>query len=101
MPQRMCIVCRDRSAKRTLTRIVRSPEGAVTVDLTGKLNGRGAYLCDDRSCWDKALAGELLGKALKTTIDEQTKSELRGFAERSFTDSAETPRTAQEGIEIG
>ena len=99
MPQRMCVVCRDRSAKRTLTRIVRSPDGAVTVDLTGKLNGRGAYLCDDKSCWDKALAGDVLGKALKTTIDEQTKSELREFAERSFTDSADAPRTAHEGID--
>lgn len=93
----MCVVCRDRSAKRSLTRVVRTPDGAVLVDPTGKMNGRGAYLCDDKTCWDKALAGDVLGKALKTTIDEHAKQELREFAECSFTDSAETPRTAQEG----
>lgn len=99
VPQRMCVVCRDRSAKRALTRVVRTPEGAITIDPTGKLNGRGAYLCDDKSCWDKALAGDVLGKALKATIDEQSKRELREFAERSFSDSADAPRTAQEGID--
>lgn len=99
MPQRMCIVCRDRSAKRALTRIVRPPEGAVAVDPTGKMNGRGAYLCDDKTCWDKALGGDVLGKALKATIDEQTMNELREFAERNFTDSTDAPRTAQEGID--
>jgi predicted RNA-binding protein YlxR (DUF448 family) len=94
----MCIVCRDRSAKRTLTRIVRSPDGVVRVDPTGKLNGRGAYLCDDVACWSRALAGDGLEKALKTTIDESTKNELRAFAERSLTASADASRTAREGI---
>ena len=98
VPQRMCIVCRDRSAKRTLTRIVRSPEGDVRVDPTGKLNGRGAYLCDDPACWKRALAADGLEQALKTTIDETTKQELRAFAERSLTASADASRTAREGI---
>jgi predicted RNA-binding protein YlxR (DUF448 family) len=93
----MCIVCRDRSAKRTLTRLVRTPEGRVVVDPTGKMNGRGAYLCDDKTCWDRALAGDLIAKALKTSLDDTTKQELRAFAERSFTASAESPRAAQEG----
>ncbi len=99
MPQRMCVVCRDRSAKRSLTRVVRTPEGVVMVDPTGKLNGRGAYLCDDKTCWNKALAGDILGKSLKTTIDEQTKNALHEFAERNFTVLADAPRAAQEGID--
>lgn len=93
----MCIVCRDRSAKRALTRVVRTPEGRVVVDPTGKMNGRGAYLCDDKTCWDRALAGDLIAKALKTSLDDTTKQELRAFAERNFTALAETPRAAQEG----
>jgi hypothetical protein len=59
-------------AKQTLTRIVRSPDG-VQVDLTGKLSGRGAYLHDQRECWEKALKGAL-ANALKTklTVEERT-----------------------------
>ena len=95
----MCVVCRDRSAKRSLTRVVRAPDGVASVDPTGKLNGRGAYLCNDKTCWERALTGDLLGKALKTTIDDQTKRELREFAERNFTVSGEDSRTAQEGID--
>jgi predicted RNA-binding protein YlxR (DUF448 family) len=55
VPQRMCIGCRSVRSKRDLMRVVRSPEGAVHVDYTGKANGRGAYLCRNRLCWQKAI----------------------------------------------
>ncbi|MBT3188588.1 MAG: YlxR family protein [Anaerolineae bacterium] len=72
VPQRTCVGCRETLAKQTLTRIVRSPDG-VQVDLTGKLSGRGAYLHDQRECWEKALKGAL-ANALKTklTVEERT-----------------------------
>ena len=80
VPQRMCITCREKSAKRGLTRIVRSPEGRVLIDPTGKANGRGAYLCDDRRCWERAIATNGLSRALNIEIDSETKEMLRQHA---------------------
>jgi predicted RNA-binding protein YlxR (DUF448 family) len=69
VPQRTCFVCREKRDKRQLIRLVRTPEETVLVDPTGKQNGRGAYLCDQLTCWDKVLAnGRLLNQALKTNI---------------------------------
>ena len=80
IPQRMCISCRERSAKRTLIRIVRTPEGSVEIDPTGKLNGRGAYLCDDPACWQRALSSEALARALKTELSAESVERIRQFA---------------------
>jgi predicted RNA-binding protein YlxR (DUF448 family) len=94
----MCIACRERSAKRTLVRIVRTPEGTVEVDPTGKRNGRGAYLCDDPACWAHALKTGSLAQALKTTIDLETTNSLARHA-AGLTPSVE-PRSdelSQEG----
>jgi len=63
--------------KRTLIRLVRRPEGVV-VDLTGKLAGRGAYLHNQRSCWERGLKGAL-GHALKTDLTDQDQEQLRDF----------------------
>jgi predicted RNA-binding protein YlxR (DUF448 family) len=86
----MCVSCRERSAKRTLIRLVRTPEGAVEIDPTGKRNGRGAYLCDDPACWERALASGRLADALKTTIDAETIESLRRYA-AGLTPSEERP----------
>ncbi|MCC6703262.1 MAG: YlxR family protein [Thermomicrobiales bacterium] len=81
IPQRMCISCRERSAKRTLIRVVRTPEGSVEIDPHGKMNGRGAYLCDDPACWRRALSGEALARALKIeTLPEAAAERLSQFA---------------------
>jgi predicted RNA-binding protein YlxR (DUF448 family) len=82
VPTRMCIACRDKTAKRALTRIVRTPEGAVVIDPTGKRNGRGAYLCDDPACWERAISTRLLANALKIEIDAETAAMLRAHAAR-------------------
>ena len=66
VPQRTCVGCRKVIPKRSLIRIVRSPEG-VMVDLTGKMAGRGAYLHDNQSCWEKGIDGAL-EKALRTEL---------------------------------
>ena len=57
-PQRTCVACRQEQGKRELIRIVRTPEQHISVDPTGKANGRGAYLHPVRSCWEKALKGK-------------------------------------------
>ncbi|MBX3070009.1 MAG: YlxR family protein [Thermomicrobiales bacterium] len=83
-PQRTCIACRDKTAKRTLIRIVRTPEGDVQVDPTGRANGRGAYLCDDPACWQRALKSTALEHALKVTLDAGAKERLRDFANQNL-----------------
>lgn len=91
VPRRMCVACREHDAKRGLIRLVRSPEGAVEVDPTGKRNGRGAYLCHAPACWDRALRGGgsgLVARALNTTIDDATVAVLRDHAATLATGSA-------------
>lgn len=77
VPQRTCVACREVLAKRSLIRIVRRPEG-VQVDPTGKLTGRGAYLHDRRSCWERGLKGAL-SHALKTELTAQDRELLSAF----------------------
>ena len=77
VPQRTCIVCREKFDKRRLTRIVRTPDEGVVVDFTGKRNGRGAYLCDQVSCWDSALENtQLLNQALMTEVTAPERVEI-------------------------
>ncbi len=70
VPQRTCIGCRRIAAKKELVRIVRTPEGHVEVDETGKRNGRGAYIHRDRACWSRALRRGAVERALKTALTE-------------------------------
>jgi len=76
IPQRSCVVCREKQDKRQLIRLVRQPEGQVAVDPTGKQNGRGAYLCLQPGCWDKALQTDILSKALQTAVSQENKAAL-------------------------
>ncbi len=80
VPQRTCIACREVLPKRSLVRLVRTPEG-VLVDPTGKQTGRGAYLHDKRSCWDKALKSDLLERALKTELTNDERERLRAHGD--------------------
>ena len=80
IPQRICVTCRERDAKRALVRIVRTPEGVVELDPTGRGNGRGAYLCDRPACWERALKTGALSKSLNATIDEATAADLGRYA---------------------
>jgi predicted RNA-binding protein YlxR (DUF448 family) len=77
VPQRTCVGCREVLAKRSLIRIVRTP-GAVQVDPTGKMAGRGAYLHDRRSCWEHGLKGAL-AHALKTELTDADREHLIEF----------------------
>lgn len=81
MPQRTCIICRRTDAKRALHRIVRTASGeGVQLDPKGKLPGRGAYLCDNPQCWQGAVEGGALAKALKTTLTVDERQSLGAFA---------------------
>lgn len=75
IPQRTCVGCREVLAKRSLMRVVRTPDG-VELDPSGKKNGRGAYVHDKRSCWERALKGSL-AHALKTELSEKDRSILQ------------------------
>ena len=96
VPQRMCIWCRERSSKRSLTRVVRTPEGQVLIDSTGKMNGRGAYLCDDPACWERSIVTNMLGRALKTELEADTAAMLRRHAAELPSKDA-VPEAAEEG----
>ena len=77
IPQRTCVGCRVVLAKRQMLRLVRTAEG-VQVDPTGKLAGRGAYLHDKRSCWERGLKGTL-AHALKTELSNDDRVRLEEF----------------------
>jgi predicted RNA-binding protein YlxR (DUF448 family) len=77
VPQRTCVGCREVLPKRSLIRIVRSPDG-VQVDPTGKLAGRGAYLHEQRSCWERAMKGSL-AHALKMELTDKDREDLLAF----------------------
>ena len=69
--QRMCVGCREMKEKKTLLRVVRNPEGTVELDLTGKKSGRGAYICNSRECFEKAVKTHALSRALDCTISPE------------------------------
>jgi predicted RNA-binding protein YlxR (DUF448 family) len=76
IPQRTCVVCREKKDKRLLTRIVRTPDSGVIVDPTGKRNGRGAYLCDEVVCWNSAVESRIIDQALQTELSNEERQEL-------------------------
>ena len=67
---RMCVGCREMKEKRSLLRVVKSPEGEVSVDRVGKAPGRGAYVCRSKACLERAVKQRQLERALETRIDE-------------------------------
>ncbi len=86
VPQRMCVICRQKFDKRQLTRIVRTTNMGVIIDPTGKQNGRGAYLCDQLICWDKAIkAPGLLNQALNTELNAAEIERLAAYKIKNIT----------------
>lgn len=77
IPQRMCVGCQQMKNKKELMRIVRTPEGAIVLDSTGKKAGRGAYVCRDEQCFNKAFKEKRLEKALKHAVDTDVYDQLR------------------------
>ena len=76
IPQRQCMGCRERKAKRELIRVVRGPEGTVSLDFSGKAPGRGAYLRPNAACLPKAIRSKALDRSLETQIPQQVYERL-------------------------
>lgn len=68
---RMCVVCRAQSDKKTLLRIVKNKDGQIFVDKTGKANGRGAYVCKEKSCYEKLCKQKSLNRAFKCEVSAE------------------------------
>ena len=83
IPMRQCLGCNEHLPKRELIRVVRTPEGEVVADTTGKKNGRGAYVCPKSACLRKAQKSKRLERALECTIpDEVLESIEQALASR-------------------
>ena len=76
IPQRQCMGCRERKNKRDMIRVVRGTDGSVSLDFSGKLNGRGAYVCPDEECLKKARKSKALERSLEVPIPEEVYDRL-------------------------
>ena len=76
IPQRQCMGCRERKAKKELIRVVRGADGVVSLDFGGKLNGRGAYICPNPECLKKAQKAKSLERSLEVPIPEEVYARL-------------------------
>lgn len=77
IPLRMCTGCMEMKPKKELIRVVKSPENEVSVDLTGKKSGRGAYICKNSQCFEKAFKTKRLSRNLDIAISEEIYNRLR------------------------
>ncbi len=82
IPLRTCVVTKESLPKMELLRVVRTPEGDVVVDETGKVNGRGAYIKKDLEVLEKAKKGNILGKRLECEIDDSVYEEIKKIIEK-------------------
>ena len=77
IPQRQCMGCRERKAKREMIRVVRGTDGNVSLDFGGKMNGRGAYICPNPECLKKAIRSKALDRSLEVEIPEEVYGRLQ------------------------
>lgn len=79
VPMRTCVACKETKPKRELLRVVRTPDGHVLLDATGKKSGRGAYICARLSCWETALKKKRLEQEFELAISEEDRAGLDAF----------------------
>ena len=91
IPMRMCVGCREMKPKKELLRVVRSPEGEVSIDPGGKKSGRGAYVCPEDACLNRAVKQRQLERALERAISPEVFEQLRRQIQFS------KPRSAPDG----
>ena len=77
VPLRMCVSCGEMRPKKELLRMVKTPEGAIELDFTGKKNGRGAYICKKKECLEKAMKKHSLERSLKVAIPDEIYDSLK------------------------
>ena len=78
LPQRTCVGCNSQKNKNELIRIVKNKDGDIRIDKTGKMQGRGAYICDNIECLDKAIKSKRIEKTFETKISDEIYENLRG-----------------------
>lgn len=76
IPMRQCLGCREMKPKRELIRVVKSPEGSISLDFRGKAQGRGAYVCPSSDCLKKAIKAKALERAFEVSIPEEIYAQL-------------------------
>ena len=76
IPMRQCVGCREMKPKKELIRVVRSPEGGISLDFRGKAPGRGAYLCPDAACLKRAIKAKALNRAFEVEIPQEIYEDL-------------------------
>lgn len=96
VPLRTCIACRQSRPKRELIRVVRTPDGQVVLDPTGKKSGRGAYLCARRACWEPALRKGKLEHEFEITLSPEDRAGLEAYIE-TLPSEAASPSAQQGG----
>lgn len=77
IPMRMCLGCGEMKTKREMIRVVKSPEGEISLDFTGKKSGRGAYVCKSAECFEKARKARRFEKSFSCRIDDSVYEELK------------------------
>lgn len=82
IPLRTCVITKEQLPKQELLRIVRTKEGEILVDETGKINGRGAYIKKDLEVLEKAIKGKVLEKKLEIKIDDSVYEEIKKVIEK-------------------
>lgn len=78
IPQRTCMGCNEKKDKKDLIRIVKNKEGIINIDKTGKLEGRGAYICDNKECLEKVIKSKRLERVFEIKLDDIVYDNLRG-----------------------
>lgn len=81
LPERTCIGCNQTKPKKDLIRIVKNKEGSIFIDKTGRANGRGAYICDNTECLEKAIKSKRLERNFETKINDEIYLELKNTME--------------------
>ncbi len=86
IPQRQCVGCGQMKDKKEMMRVIKTAEGSIELDVTGKKNGRGAYLCFEKECLDKAIKGKGLERSFKMSIDKSVYESLEKEYDESIED---------------
>ena len=91
IPERSCVACGDKMAKAQLVRVIRTAQGQVVIDATGREPGRGAYLCRTPECWGRALGKGALGRSFKADLTPADLEPVRTYFEETIAPQATAP----------
>ena len=88
VPERKCVACGQRFAKRGLHRVVRTPDGLVSVDPSGKLAGRGAYLCGSPNCWERGVSKAALDRSLGVSLSDENRNDIMFYYQQAVAEQS-------------